>query len=54
MKKRNTIRSIVSSLLAGALCLSMAACSGTQTPAEEGTTGKSTSGPRYPNAANKF
>ena len=38
MKKRNTIRSIVSSLLAGALCLSMAACSGTQTPAEEGTT----------------
>ena len=38
MKKRNTIRSIVSSLLAGALCLSMAACGGTQTPAEEGTT----------------
>ena len=38
MKKRKKIYSVFSFLLAGTLCLSMAACGGTPTPAEDETT----------------
>ena len=38
MKKKKTIYSVCSFLLAGALCLSMAACSKTPTPAGDKTT----------------
>ena len=44
MKKRKKIYSVFSFLLAGTLCLSMAACGGTPTPAEDETT----SSARYP------
>ena len=37
MKKKSIIRSALSLVLAAALCLSMTACGGTQTPAGEGT-----------------
>ena len=38
MNKRKKIYSVFSFLLAGTLCLSMAACGGTPTPAEDETT----------------
>ena len=41
MKKRSIIRSALCLMLAAALCLSMAACGRTQTPADEGTTSES-------------
>ena len=41
MKKRSIIRSALCLMLAAVLCLSMAACGGTQTPADEGTTSES-------------
>ena len=41
MKKRSIIRSALCLVLAAVLCLSMAACGRTQTPADEGTTSES-------------
>lgn len=41
MKKRSIIRSALCLMLAAVLCLSMAACGRTQTPADEGTTSES-------------
>ena len=45
MKKRSIIRSALCLVLAAVLCLSMAACGGTQTPADEGTTSESSAPP---------
>ena len=45
MKKRSIIRSALCLVLAAVLCLSMAACGGTQTPADEGITSESSAPP---------
>ena len=49
MKKRNIVHSALSLSLTAALCLSMAACGGTQTPADSAAASQ----PAAPSAAGK-